>query len=252
MTMQNSTTEREVPANSIDVPKTLQNEWKKLFTKHLYCIGKDIRHKDNLLLQYGLTKQRPPNPDKGSSQYSFAEQDDKVILWGFGMMFATKNDGLFLWRHEFEPKFVKVNSLLPKIWDPDQLPQRTIPKTQEEILLMLQLLGKSMMWLESYESWVLATCGQSYRNESLQGEYSSDSNKNNRLDKKWHELSEKFAKILETSEPEPDQDTVDSEAPQSNLEQPSQNEKKICGACGENYPEEVKFCPSCGWEDLPC
>ena len=184
--------------HSIYIPKYLQNEWEKLFTKHLYCIGKDIRHKDNLLLQYGFTRQRPPNPDLGSSQYSFTEQNDQVILWGFGMMFATKNEGLFLWRHEFEPKFLKANSLLPNIWDPDQLPQRKIPKTQEEILLMLKLLVKSIKWLENYEIWVLAKCGQSYRNESLHGEYSSDLH-HNRLDEKWHKLSEKFTKILKTS-----------------------------------------------------
>ena len=250
--MQNSTKEKDMQLYSIHIPKYLQNEWKKLFTKQLYCIGKDIRHKDNLLLQYGFTRQRPPNPDKGSSQYSFTEQNNQVILWGFGMMFATKNDGLFLWRHEFEPKFLKVNSLLPNLWDPDQLPQCTIPKTPEETLLMLQLLIESMKWLESYENWVLATCGQSYRNESLQGEYSSDS-PHNRLDEKWHELSEKFAKILKTSEPESNQDTVESKTPQSNLEQSSQKGKKTCGACGDNYPEDVgDFCPSCGWEGLPC
>ena len=108
-----------------------------------------------------------------------------------------------------------------------------------------------MKWLESYENWVLATCGQSYRNESLQDGYSSDAH-HNRLDEKWHELSEKFAKILKTSEPEPDYDTIESESSQSNFGQPSQNGKKVCGACGDNYPEEVSFCPSCGWEELPC
>ncbi|MGD1835381.1 MAG: hypothetical protein ACPKQO_06640 [Nitrososphaeraceae archaeon] len=206
MTLQNSTKEKYVHLYSIHIPKYLQNEWKKLFTKHLYCIGKDIRHKDNLLLQYGFTKQRPPAPDKGSSQYSFTEQNDQVILWGFGMMFATKNEGLFLWRHEFEPKFLKVNSLLPNLWDPDQLPQCTMPKTQEETLLMLQLLVKSIKWLENYESWVLAKCGQSYRNESLYGKNSYDAH-HIRLDEKWHELSEKFAKILKTSEPESDHES---------------------------------------------
>ena len=149
----------------------------------------------------GFTRQRPPNPDMGSSQYSFTEQNDQVILWGFGMIFATKNDGLFLGRHEFEPKFLKVNSLLPNIWDPDQFPPRTIPKTQEETLLMLQLLVKSIKWLENYESWVLAKCGQLYRNESLYGK-NSHGEHHICLDKKWHELSEKFAKILKTSKPE--------------------------------------------------
>ena len=195
MTMQNSTKKKDAHPYSRHIPKYLQNEWKKLFSEQLYCIGKDILHKDNLLLQYGFTRQRPPNPKMGSSQYSFTEQNGQVILWGFGMIFATKNDGMFLWRHEFEPKFLNVNLLLPNLWDPDQLPQRTIPKTAEETLLMLQLLVKSMKWLESYENWVLATCGQTYRNESLRSRYPSAAH-HIRLDEKWSELSEKFTKIL--------------------------------------------------------
>ena len=44
------------------------------------------------------------NSAQGTSQYSITEQDDQIILWVFGMLFATKNNGLFLWRHEFKPK----------------------------------------------------------------------------------------------------------------------------------------------------
>ena len=149
---------------------------------------------------------------QGSSQYSLTKQNDQIILWGFGMLFATKNDGLFLWRHEFEPKFLKIDSLLPNLWDPDHLPHRTTPKTPEETLLMLQLLIESMKWLESYENWIVATCGQSYRNESLQGQYASDL-PHNHLDKKWHEMYEKFAKILETSQLEANHDKTESKTP---------------------------------------
>ena len=57
-----------------------------------------------------------------------------------------------------------------------------------------QLIIKSIKWLENYEAWVLATCGQSYRNESLYG-MSSQSVHDICLDKKWSELYEKFTKI---------------------------------------------------------
>ena len=192
---QNLTKEKAKQLHSIDIPKYIQNQWRRLFTKELYGIGKDILHKDNLLLQYGFTRQRPPNSDMGSSQYSLTDKDDQIILWAFGMVFATKNDGLFLWRHEFEPKLLNVNLLLPNLWEANQLPQRTIPKTTEETLLMLQLLVKSMKWLENYEEWILTTCGQTYRSESLQGKFPSDT-RHLRLDEKWHDLSEKFSKIL--------------------------------------------------------
>ena len=194
--------ERSAAPYSGHISRRLQIEWKRLFTKQLYCIGKDIRHADNLLLQYGFTRQRPPNPDKGSSQYSLAEQDGRVILWGFGMVFATKNDGLFLWRHEFEPKLLNAGSLRPNLWDPDQLPQLAVPKTSREMSLMLQLLIGSTKWLEGYESWVLATCGQAYRNESLRGKHSSDST-HSRLDERWANLSKKFARCAQPASEEP-------------------------------------------------
>ena len=192
----NLTKEKAKQLHTTHIPKYIQNEWRRLFTKELYGIGKDILHKDNLLLEYGFTRQRPPNPDMGSSQYSLTDKDDQIILWAWGMVFATKNDGLFLWRHEFEPKLLNVDSLLSNMWDSNQLTQCTIPKTGKETLLMLQLLDKSMKWLENYEKWILTTCGQTYRSESLQSKFPSDT-PHIRLDEKWHELSEKFSKILQ-------------------------------------------------------
>ena len=192
---QNPIKENNVQSYSIHIPKNIQIEWSRLFTKQLYGIGKDILHKDNLLLQYGGIRKRPSNSNEGSSQYSFMDKTGKVILWGFGMMCATKNEGLFLGRHAFGPKLLKVDSLLPNIWEPDQISHGTLPKTTEEILLMLQLLVKSIKWIEHYENWVLSICGEAYRNESLQG-VRSHGVPHIRLDKKWSELSERFTKIL--------------------------------------------------------
>ena len=60
-------------------------------------------------------------------------------------------------------------------------------------------------------------------------------------------------KILQTFEPpEQDYNAGALEPLQSNLKQESQGTKKMCGACGDSWPEEVSFCPSCGWEGLPC
>ncbi|QMU53467.1 MAG: hypothetical protein GKS07_11340 [Nitrosopumilus sp.] len=192
---QNTAKEKYTQAYSLHIPKNIQIEWGRLFTKQLYGIGKDILHKDNLLLQYGFTRKRPQNPDEGSSQYSFVNKTDKIILWGFGIICATKNYGLFLGRHAFGPKLLQVNSLSPNIWVPDQISHGTLPKTTEETLLMLQLLIKSIRFLENYENWVLGICGESYRHESLQDMHSQVASPIH-LDKKWSELSKKFEKIL--------------------------------------------------------
>ena len=57
-------------------------------------LEKSILYERNLLLEYGFTKQRPQIMHR-TSQYSLTEQDDKIILWGFGMIFAT-NDAVFV------------------------------------------------------------------------------------------------------------------------------------------------------------
>ena len=97
------------------------------------------------------------------------------------MLFATKNDAVFLWRHEFIPKLLDTDSLPSHIWEPEQIPQCTIPKTSDEKRLMLKLVLKSMKWLQRYEEWVLKTAGQTYRDKSLKGQHLSSPV---RLDKK--------------------------------------------------------------------
>ena len=258
-TKQNSS-EKDNAVYSKYIPKHVQKNWKSLFSKQLYGLGKDILHTNNLLLQYGFTKQRPPVPSQGSSQYSFSDQNVQMIMWGFGMIFAIGNNGLFLWRHDFVPKLLNVDSLPSHIWEPEQISKCKIPKTLDEIQLMLQLLVKSMKWLESYEKWINSTCGESYRGKSLQSQNSSSAS-SVFLDQKWSELNEKFEKILKNSEPEQNSgainseqtyETIESKSVQLNFEQSAVIPKKTCGACGENYPEDIKFCPSCSWEELPC
>lgn len=65
------------------IPKNIQLEWSRLFTKQLYGIGKDILYEDNLLLQHGFSRIRPANSNEGSSQYSINDLDGKIVLWGF-------------------------------------------------------------------------------------------------------------------------------------------------------------------------
>lgn len=218
-TEQISTEEEDILSYSKYIPKYVQKNWKTLFSKQIYGFGKDILYTKNLLIEYGFTKQNPPIPEQGSPQYSFTEQNNQIILWGFGMAFATKNSGLFLWRHEFKPKLINVNLLSAHLWEPTELQQQSsIPQTSEEKLLMLQLLVKSMKWLEKYEKWVLTTYGKTYRIKSLPEQYSRHTSAI-QLDEKWSELSEKFTKILKTFEPEQNYDVVKSKLIQSNLKQ---------------------------------
>lgn len=248
-TKQNSAKDNNIYSQYI--PKYIQKNWKSLFSKQLYGIGKDILYDNNLLLQYGFTKQRPPVPDQGSSQYSLTVQNDQIILWGFGMIFATGNNGLFLWRHAFEPKLLDASLLPSNVWMPDQLPQLTVPHTFDEKHLMLQLLVKATKWLERYENWILTTCGESYRSKSLQTQNSYKISFVC-LEERWSELHTKFEKILKKHELKQNSNMPKSEPLQPDLDRLSTTPKNTCGACGDSYPEDLQFCPSCNWEALPC
>ena len=89
--------EKYAQSYSLHIPKNIQIEWSRLFTKQLYGIGKDILYKNNLLLQYGFTRDRPSNQNEGSSQYSLVDKTEKIILWGFGICMLQKMMGYF-WR----------------------------------------------------------------------------------------------------------------------------------------------------------
>ena len=267
---QNSTNEKDASLYSEYVPKYIQKNWKTLFSKELFGIGKDILYQKNLLIEYGFTIQRPPASEQGSSQYSFTEEDLQIIMWGFGMIFATGNTGIFLWRHEFVPKLLDVSLLPSNVWAPDQIKQLTIPKTSDEKRLMLQILIKSIKWLVKYENWIISLCGESYRGKSLESQGSPNVT-SIRLDQKWSEINEKFEKILKKIEPEQTSEIeskpleskpleskpleskpLESKPVASNSDRSTVIPKNTCGACGENYPEDIQFCPSCNWEDLPC
>jgi hypothetical protein len=81
-TKQNSSEKKNNQSYSEYVPKYIQKNWQKFFTKQIYTFGKDILYERNLLLEYDFTKQRPPNNAQGTSHYSLTEQDDQIILWG--------------------------------------------------------------------------------------------------------------------------------------------------------------------------
>ena len=63
---------------------------KYFFKKQLFGIGKDIMYTNNLLIQYGFTKQRPPIPEQGSSQYSLTDKNDTILV-GFW-------NGICIWK----------------------------------------------------------------------------------------------------------------------------------------------------------
>ena len=62
-------TEEDALSYSKYIPKYVQKNWKKIFSKQIYGFGKDILYNKNLLIEYGFTKQRPPIPEQGTSQY---------------------------------------------------------------------------------------------------------------------------------------------------------------------------------------
>lgn len=141
-----------------------------LFDQQMWCWGQDIQCPEgNLLLAYGLTRQRPPETIKGSSAYQWNNTGtQQVMLWGFGMAYIEVGvGGMFLKRFGFTPRLLATVDPLNQIWGLDQLPRTRLPRTFEEGQKTQALFAALLRWISVYEQWIQETCGCEYRQRCL-------------------------------------------------------------------------------------
>jgi hypothetical protein len=141
-----------------------------LFDQQMWCWGQDIRRPEgNLLVAYGLTRQRPPETIKGSSAYAWSgPETQQLMLWGFGLAYIQVGvGGLFLKRFGFTPRLFTSVDLLNPLWTLDQLPRTRFPRTFAEGQQTQTLFVALLHWISRYEQWIQETCGCAYRQRCL-------------------------------------------------------------------------------------
>lgn len=143
----------------------------KILHHQLWFFGKDITHKDgNLLIRYGFERFGVPQNKTGGTSYRLTLNDtQELVLFGFGVFFGDKKSGgIFLKRYEFQPNLLKCPNLELPIWKSDLLPDRYLPRADNEIenakLLFINLTNQIL----DYELWIDEICGKRWRKSCLE------------------------------------------------------------------------------------
>ena|SRR5260370_37612109 len=153
------------------IPEDIEQLGTGLFLQQMWCWGQDIRHEEgNLLLDYGFTRERPPEGTEGSSLYLLRLDDKRsLIAWGFGIFYTDAEvGGMFLKRQSFMPKLAPTADLLTNCWRVGELPATSLPRTREEGLIACTLFAAALDCISNYEQWVESKLGCEYRQGCLE------------------------------------------------------------------------------------
>ncbi|QDU64299.1 hypothetical protein Pan216_51880 [Planctomycetes bacterium Pan216] len=147
----------------------LSKEAVRLFEMQLWCWGLDIRAaRDNLLLTYGLERQRPPSDECGSSFYRGRFDDLDVGLWGFGVVVALPTEGSLFVRRYHSPVRCSCSCELPDgVHSPDDIRGFKSPRASADLQRAHRLLHRLFAWIADYERWVRESLGKGYRTQCV-------------------------------------------------------------------------------------
>jgi hypothetical protein len=133
----------------------------------MWCLGQDIsRAPTNELIEYGFSKEPPPNGMDASSRYVLEERETgrEVRLWGFGIVYAEGGVGsLYLERRKFAPRLLPNRSLGTDVWRASEMPKCRKPRAESETTAAWRLLAGVCAWFSDYEAWIRREFGEEYR-----------------------------------------------------------------------------------------
>lgn len=154
------------------MPREARRVGRKLLTQQCWCWGQDVKcPSGNLLMQYGFERQRPPQGESGATTYNLKLLPDaRVALWGFGLWYGEEGQGaVFIGRFNFEVLWSEAWDLPHQVWIPPQIGEfARVPSTRTERVATRRLLSRALLWMQSYESWILETHGVEYRCRCLE------------------------------------------------------------------------------------
>lgn len=170
--MKHSIENIETQQRRMMMPREARRVGRKLLTQQCWCWGQDVKcEAGNLLMQYGFSRQRPPEGESGATTYSLKLLPNAhVALWGFGMFYGEAGrGGVFVGRFNFEARYHATWELPGQIWSPPQIDDLVhVPKTREERDTTRVLLSNAILWMQRYEQWVLEKQGLEYRCRCLE------------------------------------------------------------------------------------
>lgn len=141
-----------------------------LLDQQMWCFGRDVsRAAGNLLVEYGFSKEPPPEGINISSRYTLDERESGrgLRLWGFGILYSETDVGaVFLQRRKFTPRSVP-DGCTAGVWRAPDMPKCPKPRTKSESETAWRLLAGACAWLSGYEAWVREASGAEYREKCV-------------------------------------------------------------------------------------
>lgn len=141
------------------LPYALQRRGSTLLNQQCWLWGQDVRRAEgNLLLELGFERVRPPAGQQGCTQYTRADADGELRLWGFGC-YHRQATGVYLNRYAFAPLAV---TLQEDVWAVASIPDSTEAADCSR-------LAATVRTLASLEQQIQQATGLDYRARCLHG-----------------------------------------------------------------------------------
>ncbi len=150
------------------LPHDVRREGEPLFDLSMWCLGRDVLHPDNLLLRRGLSRERLPAGQQGTSAYATAlEGGGTLTLWGFGVLCRSAGGCVYVPRSGFTPLLVDERRLERPLFNSMDLGVPRVPGTPDECSLARVAVVAVARWLAGHEEWVGALLGPEWRRECI-------------------------------------------------------------------------------------
>jgi hypothetical protein len=139
-----------------------------LLDQQLWCLGRDVACKGNILLSMGFCRYRSPKDDREATLYTTSIPNGGTVwLWGFGAAFTLPGLGsVFVRRYDFSPRLSSRVSFLGE-HEADGIAGLYSPVSAGEWRATRELLRGLCEWLAEYEHWIAENHGLEWRVECL-------------------------------------------------------------------------------------
>lgn len=123
----------------------------------MWCFGRDIIDSPgNRLIARGFERFPCPHNPPTSTHYEWTGTNGvTVVLWAFGVLYASGGRSAFLRRHGFTPLLATTaEASFDSVWSPDHLHGWDAPIDREQFLDSWALVAELCDWIAAYEDWM--------------------------------------------------------------------------------------------------
>ncbi|WNG48777.1 hypothetical protein F0U60_35180 [Archangium minus] len=174
------------------LPQDVRRDGERLFDISMWCIGRDVSHTDNLLLRRGLSRERIPAGQQGTSAYSGALPGGGALtLWGFGALCRVCGESVYVPRDGFTPFLVEEGRVAWPVFQAAALGTPREPVTPGECSAARAAVASLAEWLAGYEEWVVSLLGSGWRHECLAARRKAPAVPVEMLAAEWRRLAER-------------------------------------------------------------